>query len=143
LRLGFFVVGSVTCCMAGQAMEMERFDALSEEMEKMRQRCEALLDQQSSEHERDSRDVRMDSSKREQGLADKIRQLHDDLKYNEVKFEEVLRQQESEYERELVQLKAAAERELELERQNTALKEQELSSKKNKLEQLKKKMQGV
>ena len=122
---------------------MSRNDVLSEEMESMRQKCATLLETQEKHHmgllahERKA----FEASIQEQACT--IRQLHDDIKYNEVKFEEILNQQEAEYEMELRQLKDESESALAQERQNTTLKESQLSALINKYEALKKKIQEV
>jgi hypothetical protein len=77
---------------------MERFDKLSEEMELMRQRCEALLEAQESKHHRQLDKERTEFERIIKERTDKIKQLTEDVKYNEVKFEEILQQQEKEYE---------------------------------------------
>jgi WD40 repeat protein/uncharacterized protein YoxC len=123
------------------AREIGRYDALSEELERTRHRCEALIESQDVQHRTTINSERKAAQSRAKDQNEVIKRLHDDLKYNHVKFEEVLSQQESEYEHELQKLRIEYEKQLEAERQNTALKQGQLSATNTKLESLKKKMQ--
>ena len=72
------------------ALEMERYDKLSEDMEAIQQRCESLLDAQQSEHETSMRDARARIKRVEKELRLQIHLLHDDAKHSEKTFREVL-----------------------------------------------------
>lgn len=123
--------------------EMSRYDALAEEMEGMRQRCETLLETQEKHHVGLLTQERKVFEQTITSQTSTIRELNQDLKYNEIKFEEILTQQESEYEMELKKVKEQSEVALEEERENTSLKEGQLTSLINKYEALKKKMQEM
>jgi len=102
------------------ALELERFDDLSEEIESIQQRCESLLQAQTKEHEAAIRDAEGRTKRVEKELRQQIERLYKDAKHNEQMFREVLDQQEHEYETELQQLMAAAQAELAIERECTA-----------------------
>ncbi|TYZ66450.1 hypothetical protein PybrP1_010698, partial [[Pythium] brassicae (nom. inval.)] len=125
------------------AQEVARYDALSETLEQTRQQCAALLESQDSQHRGALHGERKASYARTKEQNEVIRRLHDDLKYNHVKFEEVLHQEETEYEQELGTVRAEYERQLALERQNTAIKQGQVSASNTKLESLKKKIQEL
>ncbi|KDO22382.1 hypothetical protein SPRG_21013 [Saprolegnia parasitica CBS 223.65] len=72
-----------------------------------------------------------------------IKRVKDDLSYNHVKFEEILSQQEEDYEFQIQKLKAEYEEQLAGERQNTAIKETQITGKNSKLDSLKKKIQEL
>jgi chromosome segregation ATPase len=122
------------------AMEMERFDKLSEEMELMRQRCEGLLEAQESKHQKQLLQERTEYEKIIKERTEKLKQLVEDLKYNEVKFEEILSQQEKEYEDELRTMRAKMGKEIAAERKERVKKQSELTSKDNKFDALTNKM---
>ncbi|CAM9388939.1 unnamed protein product, partial [Hapterophycus canaliculatus] len=104
------------------AVELDRYDRLSEEVETVQQRCEGLLEAQQQEHQwelraREQADVvifnlsmrpAQHTARREAALP--TRRVH---------ALQVLDQQEAEYETELQQLMVAAEAELHGERENT------------------------
>lgn len=125
------------------AQEIARYDALSETLEQTRQRCEALIESQDNQHRGTLHVERKASYVRTKEQNEIIKRLHDDLKYNHVKFEEVLHQEETEYEQELQKVRAEYERQLDTERQNTAIKQGQLSATNTKLESLKKKIQEL
>lgn len=125
------------------AQEVARYDALSETLELTRQRCEALLESQDSQHRGTLHGERKAAYARAKEQNEVIRRLHDDLTHNHVKFEEVLHQEETEYEHELASVRAAFETQLERERQNTAVKEGHVSATNKKLESLQKKLQEL
>lgn len=125
------------------AQEIARYDALSETLEQTRQRCEALIESQDNQHRGTLHVERKASYARTKEQNEIIKRLHDDLKYNHVKFEEVLHQEETEYEQELQKVRAEYEKQLDIERQNTAIKQGHLSATNTKLESLKKKMQEL
>lgn len=102
------------------ALELERFDDLSEEIESIQQRCESLLQAQTIEHEDAIRVAEGRTKRVEKELRQQIERLYKDAKHNEQMFREVLDQQEHEYETELQQLMAAAQAELAIERECTA-----------------------
>lgn len=108
-----------------------------------RQRFEKLAQVSSLEHE----EVQARQSQYfEQNVSEQnelIRHLNEDLKFNELKFEEVLAQQEHEYEREIAQLKVEQQRQLAVERQVTAEKEGQFTALRNQYDTLKKKFQEV
>ncbi|TMW63363.1 hypothetical protein Poli38472_002304 [Pythium oligandrum] len=125
------------------AQEMARYDALSETLEQTRQRCEALVEAQDVQHRNTLHAERKTAYARSKEQNDVIKRLHDDLKYNHSKFEEVLHQEESDYEQELQLVRASYEKQLDLERQNTAIKQGQLSATNTKLESTKKKVQEL
>ncbi|CAM9454212.1 unnamed protein product, partial [Discosporangium mesarthrocarpum] len=125
------------------AIELDRYDKLSEEVEAVQQRCEGLLEAQQQEHESDLRLREQAGRKMEKELRIQIKRLQEDKNYNDQMYKEVLDQQEHEYELELQQLMAAAEQELGLERGNTGKLRALLQTRKTKEDQLRKKMQEV
>lgn len=125
------------------AQEVARFDALSETLEVTRQRCEALVESQDQQHRGALHAERKAAYSRSKEQNDIIKRLHDDLSYNHAKFEEVLRQEETDYEVELHRMRGDYEKQLEQERQNTAIKQGQLSAVNTKLEAMKKKMQEL
>lgn len=125
------------------AQEIARYDALSETLEQTRQRCEALIESQDNQHRGTLHVERKASYARTKEQNEVIKRLHDDLKYNHVKFEEVLHQEETEYEQEIQKVRAEYEKQLDTERQNTAIKQGQLSATNTKLESLKKKIQEL
>lgn len=122
------------------SMEMERYDKLSEEIESIQQRCEGLLEAHAQEHEARVREHEAKSKRIEKELKLEIDRLQDDAKHNEQAFNEVLNQQEQEYEKELQQLMEAAQVELSTERQNTNLMRKLVQARSTKIAQLDKKM---
>lgn len=125
------------------AQEIARYDALSETLEQTRQRCEALIESQDNQHRGTLHVERKASYARTREQNEIIKRLHDDLKYNHVKFEEVLHQEETEYEQELQKVRTEYEKQLDTERQNTTIKQGQLSATNTKLESLKKKIQEL
>lgn len=125
------------------AQEVARFDALSETLELTRQRCESLVESQDQQQRGALHAERKAAYSRSKEQNDIIKRLHDDLNYNHAKFEEVLRQEENDYEVELHRMRADYEKQLEQERQNTAIKQGQLSAVNTKLEAMKKKMQEL
>lgn len=71
------------------ALEMERYDRLSEEIEAIQQRCEGLLQAQAAEHEGAIRDAEGRTKRVEKELRQQIERLHEDAKHNEQMFREV------------------------------------------------------
>lgn len=102
------------------SLEMERYDRLSEEIEVIQQRCEGLLASSSADHSKKLRDQDSKARKADKELRSVVDRLAEDEKHNRTTFKEVLEQQESEYEAELMILMAAAQAELAAERSNTA-----------------------
>ncbi|RLN75172.1 hypothetical protein BBJ28_00017929 [Nothophytophthora sp. Chile5] len=125
------------------AQEVARYDALSETLEQTRQRCEALVEAQDSQSRGVLHAERKVAYSRAKEQNEIIQQLHDDLKYNHLKFEEVLHQEETDYEQMLQTLRTEFAQQLETERQNTAVKQGQVSAANTKLESLKKKMQEL
>lgn len=125
------------------AQEVARYDALSETLELTRQRCEALVESQDQQHRGALHAERKAAYSRSKEQNDVIKRLHDDLNYNHAKFEEVLRQEEVDYEVELQRLRADYEKQLESERQTSAIKQGQVSAANTKLEAMKKKMQEL
>ena len=122
------------------AMEMERYDKLSEEIEAIQQRCEGLLEAQAAEHESKVRDHDAKAKRVEKELRMEIDKLQDDAKHNEQAFKEVLDQQEHEYEKELQQLMEAAQDELSQERKHTNRMKKLVQDKSTTIARLEKKM---
>lgn len=125
------------------AQEIARYDALSETLEQTRQRCEALIESQDNQHRTILHSERKSSYARAKDQNEVIKRLHEDLKFNHSKFEEVLHQEETEYEQELQKARSEYEKLLDNERQNTAIKQGQLSAANTKLESLAKKMQEL
>ncbi|POM62153.1 WD domain containing hypothetical protein, partial [Phytophthora palmivora] len=125
------------------AQEVARYDALSETLEQTRQRCEALVEAQDSQNRGTLHAERKAAYTRAKEQNDIIKRLHEDLKYNHVKFEEVLHQEETDYEQEMQKMRAEFATQLENERQNTAVKQGQVSAANTKLESLRKKMQEL
>jgi len=74
------------------ALELERFDHLSEEIESIQQRCESLLQAQTIEHEAAIRDAEGRTKRVEKELRQQIERLYEDAKHNEHMFREVNRE---------------------------------------------------
>ena len=74
------------------ALELERFDDLSEEIESIQQRCESLLQAQAIEHEAAIRDAEGRTKRVEKELRQQIERLYEDAKHNEHMFREVNRE---------------------------------------------------
>ncbi|KAG7390346.1 hypothetical protein PHYPSEUDO_008174 [Phytophthora pseudosyringae] len=125
------------------AQEVVRHDALSESLEQTRQRCEALVEAQDSQNRGTLHAERKGAYARAKEQNEIIKRLHEDLKYNHVKFEEVLHQEETDYEQEMQKMRAEFAAQLENERQNTAVKQGQVSAANTKLESLRKKMQEL
>lgn len=125
------------------AQEIARYDAVSETLEQTRQRCEALIESQDNQHRTILHSERKSSYARAKDQNEVIKRLHEDLKFNHSKFEEVLHQEETEYEQELQKARSEYEKLLDTERQNTAIKQGQLSAANTKLESLTKKMQEL
>ncbi|ETN23157.1 hypothetical protein PPTG_02819 [Phytophthora nicotianae INRA-310] len=125
------------------AQEVARYDALSETLEQTRQRCEALMEAQDSQNRGTLHAERKAAYTRAKEQNEVIKRLHEDLKYNHVKFEEVLHQEETDYEQEMQKMRVEFAAQLENERQNTAVKQGQVSAANTKLESLRKKMQEL
>ncbi|KAL4159948.1 hypothetical protein PRNP1_000520 [Phytophthora ramorum] len=125
------------------AQEAARYDALSETLEQTRQRCEALVEAQDSQNRGTLHVERKAAYTRAKEQNEIIKRLHEDLKYNHVKFEEVLHQEETDYEQEMQKMRVEFAIQLESERQNTAVKQGQVSAANTKLESLRKKMQEL
>ncbi|KAG3110508.1 hypothetical protein PI124_g6033 [Phytophthora idaei] len=125
------------------AQEVARYDALSETLEQTRQRCEALMESQDSQNRGTLHAERKAAYTRAKEQSEIIKRLHEDLKYNHVKFEEVLHQEETDYEQEMQKMRVEFAAQLESERQNTAVKQGHVSAANTKLESLRKKMQEL
>ncbi|EEY69422.1 WD domain-containing protein, putative [Phytophthora infestans T30-4] len=125
------------------AQEMARYDALSETLEQTRQRCEALMEAQDSQNRGTLHAERKAAYTRSKEQNEIIKRLHEDLKYNHVKFEEVLHQEETDYEYEMQKMRAEFTTQLENERQNTAVKQGQVSAANTRLESLRRKMQEL
>ncbi|KAK1939385.1 Cilia- and flagella-associated protein 57 [Phytophthora citrophthora] len=125
------------------AQEVARYDALSETLEQTRQRCEALVEAQDSQNRGTLHAERKAAYSRAKEQNEIIKRLHEDLKYNHVKFEEVLHQEETDYEQEMQKMRVEFADQLENERQNTAVKQGQVSAANTKLESLRKKMQEL
>jgi hypothetical protein len=122
------------------AEALERYDALSEKMQILKQKCEGLLEAEKSNFNKQLSDLKMDNHNREKKLKTDHRRAVDDKNANESAFMEILKQQEDEYEDELKQMIDAVNFELISERE-TILKLRTLVQTKNtKLAQLKKKL---
>ena len=74
------------------ALELERFDDLSEEIESIQQRCESLLQAQTKDHEAAIRDAEGRTKRVEKELRQQIERLYKDAKHNEQMFREVHRE---------------------------------------------------
>lgn len=125
------------------AQEIARYDALSETLEQTRQRCEALIESQDNQHRTILHSERKSSYARAKDQSEVIKRLHEDLRFNHSKFEEVLHQEETEYEQELQMARSEHGKLLDIERQNTAIKQGQLNAANTKLESLAKKMQEL
>ena len=122
------------------AESLERYDLLSEKMQQLKQKCEALLDNEKNTFHKQLNDLKMDTYNKEKKLKTDHRRAIEDKAANEAAFMEILKQQEDEYEDELKQMIEAVNYELGGERE-TILKLRTLVQTKNtKLAQLKKKL---
>jgi len=124
-------------------LEMERYDLLSEEIEKVQQKCEALLVCQKEEHQRGLREHDANCRRTERELATTIDKLADNEKHNKAMFREVLDQQEAEYETELQALIVAAQEELAAERSNTGRMRVMVQEYQSRINDLKSQLDGV
>lgn len=122
------------------AVEMGRYDELTEEISSIQQQCDGLLQAQAHEHEALIRAQESRAKHLEKELRQQIDRLHEDAKHNEQTFREVLDQQEHEYEVELQQLMLAAQAELAAERENTAVVTGLAQAKNTKIARLEKRM---
>ena len=86
------------------ADEMNRYDVLSEAMERMRQRCESLLGEQDAEHRERVVSLEMESNARIEKLNAAVDKLQRQIADEKVRSVAMLNQQESEYELEVLQL---------------------------------------
>ncbi|OQR99885.1 WD domain-containing protein [Achlya hypogyna] len=125
------------------AMEISRYDRLSEEMELTRQQCAALIEAQEKQQRAVLDSERRAANARAKEQVELIKRVKDDLSYNHVKFEEILSQQEEDYEFQIQKLRADYEEQLAAERQNTAIKETQITGKTSKIDSLKKKIQEL
>ena len=122
------------------AESLERYDLLSEKMQQLKQKCEALLENEKNTFNKQLNDLKMDTYNKEKKLKTDHRRAVEDKAANEAAFMEILKQQEDEYEDELKQMIEAVNYELGGERE-TILKLRTLVQTKNtKLAQLKKKL---
>ncbi|RHY33666.1 hypothetical protein DYB32_002016 [Aphanomyces invadans] len=120
------------------AMEIARYDRLSEEMETTRQQCAMLIEAQDKQQK-----IVLENERRAANSRAKEQRVKEDLTYNHVKFEEILSQQEEDYEFQLQKVKLEYEDQLTAERQNTAIKETQITGKNSKIDSLKKKIQEL
>ncbi|KAG9413957.1 Cilia- and flagella-associated protein 57 [Aphanomyces cochlioides] len=125
------------------AMEIARYDRLSEEMELTRQQCATLIEAQDKQQRLVLENERRAANSRAKEQVELIKRVKEDLTYNHVKFEEVLSQQEEDYEFQIQKLKQEYEQQLTAERQNTAIKETQITGKNSKIDSLKKKIQEL
>lgn len=122
------------------AESLERYDALSEKMQLLKQKCEGLLEAEKNHFNKQLNDMKIDSHNKEKKLKTDHRRAVEDKTANEAAFMEILKQQEDEYEDELKQMIDSVNFELASERE-TILKLRTLVQTKNtKLAQLKKKL---
>jgi WD40 repeat protein len=122
------------------ALEMERFDQLSEETEFMKQKYEQVIKKMNEDNIAHNHQMKNAHALDIQNLNAKIKQLHQDLKYNAEKFEEVLAQQEGEYEGELTKVKEQAKLDIQKEQTTLAMKEGHLGKQKNVMDGMRKKV---
>ncbi|ETW00491.1 hypothetical protein H310_07106 [Aphanomyces invadans] len=125
------------------AMEIARYDRLSEEMETTRQQCAMLIEAQDKQQKIVLENERRAANSRAKEQVELIKRVKEDLTYNHVKFEEILSQQEEDYEFQLQKVKLEYEDQLTAERQNTAIKETQITGKNSKIDSLKKKIQEL
>ncbi|RHY01971.1 hypothetical protein DYB25_005481 [Aphanomyces astaci] len=128
------------------AMEIARYDRLSEEMETTRQQCAMLIEAQDKQQKVVLENERRAANSRAKEQVQQIyliKRVKEDLTYNHVKFEEILSQQEEDYEFQIQKLKQEYEGQLTVERQNTAIKETQITGKNSKIDSLKKKIQEL
>jgi hypothetical protein len=125
------------------AEQMERYDRLAEDMESLKQRCEEILVGERGdfthklsllEHKK-AKEMKLATDKLNRERADKDAQIGS--------FQEILTQQEDEYEDELRQLIAAAEAELNAERDSVFKLKMQAQTKDTKIEQMEKKLREV
>jgi hypothetical protein len=122
------------------AESLERYDALSEKMQLLKQKCEGLLEAEKSHFNKQLNDLKLEAHNKEKKLKTDHRRAVEDKTANEAAFMEILHQQEGEYEDELKQMIDSVNFELASERE-TILKLRTLVQTKNtKLAQLKKKL---
>ncbi|KAF0753358.1 hypothetical protein AaE_005731 [Aphanomyces astaci] len=124
-------------------MEIARYDRLSEEMETTRQQCAMLIEAQDKQQKVVLENERRAANSRAKEQVELIKRVKEDLTYNHVKFEEILSQQEEDYEFQIQKLKQEYEGQLTVERQNTAIKETQITGKNSKIDSLKKKIQEL
>jgi WD40 repeat protein len=125
------------------ADQFERYDSLAEEMESLRQNCESLLREERLRAEKMMADLHHESHMKEKKLTFDNKRLTEDKKNEANTFQEILEQQENEYEDELKQLITAAESELGSEREIVLNLRTIIQTKNTKLDQMKKKLEEV
>lgn len=122
------------------AESLERYDALSEKMQLLKQKCEGLLEAEKTTFNKQLNDLKMDNHNREKKLKTDHRRAVDDKNANEAAFMEILKQQEDEYEDELKQMIDAVNFELVSERETISKLRALVQTKNTKLAQLKKRL---
>lgn len=122
------------------ADQMERYDRLHEDMELLKQKCEALIASEREALTKQLNELKNEAKVREKKLRSENKRILDDRRADESAFKEILDQQEDEYEDELKQLISAAENELVNERDTITKLRTLVQTKNTKLDQLKKKL---
>ena len=122
------------------ADQMERYDRVHEDMELLKQKCEALIASERDALTKQLNELKNEAKVREKKLRVENKRILDDRRSDESAFKEILDQQEDEYEDELKQLISAAENELVNERDTITKLRTLVQTKNTKLDQLKKKL---
>lgn len=89
--------------------QLDRYDSLSEEMTLLKQRCEIMLAEEKTTFDIESDKVKSDSKRIFEKLNKEGNKIVKDKVQNETSFQEILRQQEEEYEDEMRQLIVSTE----------------------------------
>jgi hypothetical protein len=98
------------------ATQLDRYDRLAEDMEQLKQRCDALLIMERQDFEKEITELVQKSKANEYRLKNDRKRILDEKGTEENAFKEILDQQENDYEDELRHLIVSAESELKTER---------------------------
>jgi organic radical activating enzyme len=130
-------------CEIFTTLSNRRYDTLVEEMETLKQNCEATLLSERRAFEKKLDSLRVEAQLKEKKLKTENRRIAEDRVNDTNYFKEILDQQENEYEKELKDLIHSAESELTSERDTITKLRTLVQTKITKVDQLKKKLVEV
>ena len=122
------------------ALELERYDALSEQVESMRQECEILLDSAEAAHTAALKDKETAAAAREAELQRQLDALHENVETNKKRFKTILEEVELEHEQEIDARKKRETAKIAEAQKNMAAKQKDLTFQNSRNDQLVKKM---